>query len=117
MNKIIKTTYKELSALLDEYSEDEMEIESYEIDWEQNKIITFGALYVLEDLGISVIEGLFFNYNKKLNCYDADFSLTIIYETTSLEDFDYNNYAYWEQDAPPIAIHNYLNIVKRWSDL
>ena len=114
MNMIVRTTHKELPVLLDLLSDIETEIESKVIepeDFENGKIITYGALYVLEDLGISVIEGEYCNYAEKY--YEPDFSISIIYDTTSLDDFDFNNYMYWEQAPPMTTIHNYLNSIKR----
>lgn len=116
MDIIIKTTHKELPMILDLLSDSETYIDSKAIepeDFENGKIITYGALYILEDLGISVIEGEYCNYNEKDNRYEPDFSISIIYNTTSIDDFDFDSYTYWEQDPPVTTIHNYLNSIKR----
>ena len=122
MENIIRTNIRRLQADIDRYDEnaetlDEMNI--HEIKDEntgENMIITSGPLYVLEDLGISVIEGTYCNYNEEIDDYEPDWSLTLVYDTANIHDFDYNNYAYYEQDLPVTALHNYLNQLKRRAD-
>ena len=115
MDMIIKTTHAELPEIVDTLSESELLIDSHNVeneDFDPDKVITCGPLYVLEDLGISVIEGMYYTYNSDEDTHEPDFDISIIYNTTSLDDFDYNSYIYWEQDPPMTAIHNYLNITK-----
>ena len=82
-------------------------------DFGDDRIITCGALYVLEDIGISLIEGQYCVYNAEENSYEPDFSVTVIYATTSIDDINFNEYTYWEQDPPLTAIHNYLAMTKK----
>ena len=115
MDMIIKTTHAELPEIIDTLSDSELLIEFHHVeneDFGNYKVVTYGPLYVLEDLGISVIEGMYYNYNADEDTHEADFALSIIYNTTSIDDFDFNSYTYWEQDPPMTAIHNYLNITK-----
>ena len=116
MQMIIKTTHNELETIsellaeADSYAEPIM-IESE--DFGDDRIITCGALYVLEDLGISVIEGQYCVYNTEEEHYEPDFSVTIIYATASVDDIEFNHYTYWEQDPPLTAVHNYLNLTRK----
>ena len=130
MDLFIKTTHDMLDSIIDTMSELDIIAESHVIkngdiekdiiitfgalyeDIEKDIIITSGALYVLEDLGISVIEGVYCNYNEADGTYEPDFSVSLIYATTSMDTIDYNEYIYWEQDPPLTAIHNYLTLIQ-----
>lgn len=118
MELIIRTTHNELQDEIDKLDEDMDEIidtDSHEIkcdDIGEDMIITCGPLFVLEDLGLSVIEGVYCNHNAKNNSYEPDWSLTLIYETTDTQNFNYSDYAYFEQDPPMTALHNYLTATR-----
>lgn len=112
----IKTTYEKLKNNPDifEKTNELDDIEENIIDNENlgnDQIITTGPLVTLKDLGISFIEGMYCNYNPDTDEHEPDFGVTLIYTMPNSDDFDFNNYAYFEQDPPLIAIHNYLNAV------
>lgn len=115
MQMIIKTTHNELDQISELLSEAELYADPIIIeneDFDEDRIITCGALYVLEDLGISVIEGNYCIHNAEDDIYEADFSVTVIYATASVDELDFNTYTYWEQDPPLTAIHNYLTLIQ-----
>ena len=66
---------------------------------------------MLKDLEISFIEGMYCNYDPDTDEHEPDFGVTLIYTMPNSDDFDFNNYTYFEQDPPLIAIHNYLNAI------
>lgn len=116
MQMIIKTNRSEFDTLSELSSETDLYADSIIIeneDFGDDRIITDGALYVLEDIGLSLIEGQYCVYNAEENSYEPDFSVTVIYATTSIDDINFNEYTYWEQDPPLTAIHNYLAMTKK----
>lgn len=114
----IKTTYKELDSLLEKTYESDDYTQSFTIELKdsdvKDNIVAFVPIYVLTDLGISVMEGLYQNFDVESNTYQADFDLTLIYDTIDVENLNLCNYVYWEQDPPTVAIHNYLNIIANY---
>ena len=79
-------------------------------------IVTFGETYRVIDKGIIFVEGTYFNWNEETGVLEPDFSLTLIYEDVADEEFDYDNYLYFEQDGPEVAIHNFFGPYKNWRD-
>ena len=113
MENIIRTDMNELENVLDniEENEDLSDAEQFEIQNENigdDMIYTYGPLYVLKDVGLAVIEGVYCVYNEDTDSYDPDWDLTLVYELTDTEPFDCNDYAYFEQGTPMTALHNYL---------
>lgn len=110
---------EELQTILDAYDEvDEFDYEEYEITGTEstgdNKIVTWGKPYFIEDLGLLVIEGEYCNH-ETINGEDEfvpDWSLTLIYkwdaDKTTFGQDDVMGYEYFEQDPPIVALHNYL---------
>lgn len=104
----------ELEKILDNDETYEQEYEEYEIHNPDaigdDMIGTCGQPYYLEDLGLLVIEGTYFN--NKDGEFMADWSLTLVYEwdsdKTEFTQDDVANYDYFEQDPPITALHNYL---------
>ena len=106
----------ELQKILDDDETYELEYEEYEIQDDNigdDKIVTFGRPYFVEDLKLLVIEGEYCNHEPDgEDEFVPDWSLTLIYdwdsEKTKFEQEDVLGYNYFEQDPPNIAIHNYL---------
>ena len=72
-------------------------------------IIIYSPFCRVTDKGLIFAEGTYCNWNEDEQEHMPDWSLTMIYEDVGDEDFDYMNYAYYEQDPPTTAIHNYTN--------
>ena len=118
MDLIVRTTYAELEDALSAMDDidtcslclDEHEIKNESIG--EDLIITSGPMFVVEDLGITAIEGQYCYLDPESGEYMPDFSVTVIYDTADAMHIDHDHYHYWEQDPPGVAIHNYLNIIK-----
>ncbi len=117
MEMIIKTTKNELREcldLLEEYDLHETLMDDHVIQHENigsDQIVTDGPVFVVEDMGITFTEGTYYNVDPDTGEAEPDFCVTLIYDTTQIDDFDYNNYTYFEQDPPLTAIHNYLHFI------
>lgn len=87
-------------------------MESYTItsdDIGNDIIVTSGPMYVLTDMQLSVIEGLYCAYDEDTGEHELDWSLTLLYDTIDdSENINLNDYAYFKQDPPITTIHNYL---------
>ena len=87
----------------------------------EDKIVTYGLPYYIEDLGLLVIEGEYCNHDTGdgEDEFIPDWSLTLIYNwqgnKITFDQEDALNYVYFEQDPPAIAIHNYLRTVDHFS--
>lgn len=87
----------------------------------EDKIVTYGLPYFIEDLRLLVIEGEYCNHEAGdgEDEFIPDWSLTLIYNwqdnKMTFDQEDALNYAYFEQDPPTIAIHNYLRTVDYFS--
>ena len=105
----------------DEFDYDELEITDTEAIGE-DKIITWGRPYYIEDLGLLVIEGEYCNHDtgNGVDEFIPDWSLTLIYQwdadKTTFGQDDVKGYAYFEQDPPIVALHNYLWAVNKASE-
>ena len=113
--KVVKVKDREeLQKILDDDETYEQEYDEYEIRNTEaigdDMIGTCGQPYYLEDLGLLVIEGTYFNNED--GEFMADWSLTLVYEwdsdKTEFTQDDVANYDYFEQDPPITALHNYL---------
>ncbi len=85
---------------------DEHEIVSDELG--DDCIVTFGDAYRVLDKGLIFVEGTYFARDEETGELSPDFSLTLIYDDVSDEEFDFNNYLYFEQDGPAVSIHNFM---------
>ena len=117
--QIIWTTFQELNDVIDSINEeesydpgnyDEREVRNAS-EIGDDVIYTNGPTYVVEDMGITVVEGTYCNYNEETGEYEPDWSLTLIYNTTDAENLDYNDFTYFEQDPPAVSIHNYRHML------
>lgn len=104
----------ELDKVLNAYDLDDFfDGEEFEIQDESigpDMIVTSGPAYYVKSLGLLVIEGLYMN--KTETGYEADWSLTLIYDWSDPEqEFtkeDAKGYLYYEQDPPMTSLHNFL---------
>ena len=114
----------ELKTVLDNdrtYKIDYTEFEIQDDNIGEDKIVTYGLPYFIEDLGLLVIEGEYCNHDtgNGEDEFIPDWSLTLIYSwqgnKMTFDQEDALNYAYFEQDPPTIAIHNYLRTIDHFS--
>ena len=108
---------EELQAILDDEDIYELDCEEYEIQDDnigEDKIVTWGRPYYIEDLQLLVIEGEYCNHEIE-NGEDEfipDWSLTLVYpwdeDKTTFDQEDVGGYVYFEQDPPIVALHNFL---------
>lgn len=107
----------ELQKILDDDETYEQEYEEYEIQDEnigEDKIVTSGQPYFIEDLQLLVIEGEYCNHETEggEDEFIPDWSLTLVYpwdpEKTIFDQEDVGDYVYFEQDPPIVSLHNYL---------
>ncbi len=109
--KITKKTAKlsDVDEIIYE-SEEKYGITQYEVMMDEEDpscglIDVYGIRTVIDSLGLSVREGTFYNYNEDDDVYDADFSVTLIYEK---DEKDPAKYLYWEQDGIQVSLYNFL---------
>lgn len=111
---------EELQKILDDDETYEFEYDEYQIQNEfigDDMVFTCGRPYYIEDLGLLVIEGTYCNNDN--GEFVPDWSLTLVYDwDDDKETFDQEdaiNYAYFEQDPPNTALHNYLYMISQQS--
>lgn len=117
MELIIRTTREELQNEIDSIEEDTeaFDLEQHEVRNEnigEDMIFTCGPIYVLTDLNLILVEGIYCNHNAEDDSYEPDWSLTLIYRGNDVSEIDFNEYEYFEQDPPLTALHNYLNAIR-----
>lgn len=107
----------ELKKILDDDDTYELEYDEIEIQDDNigdDKIVTYGRPYYLEDLKLLVIEGEYCNHEtgNGEDEFIPDWSLTLIYDwepdKTTFDAEAAKGYAYFEQDPPIVALHNFL---------
>lgn len=77
------------------------------IEQDENYMIAVGdTRVVIPELGISVREGTYFNYDEEEDDYVADFSITLVYGENESEPTKYDM---WEQDSILVTIYNYVS--------
>lgn len=116
--EVIKVKDREaLQKILDDDETYELEYDEIEIQDDNigdDKIVTWGRPYYLEDLGLLVIEGEYCNHEtgNGEDEFIPDWSLTLVYiwdsDKTTFDQEDALGYDYFEQDPPITALHNYL---------
>lgn len=100
---------------------DYVELEIQDDNIGEDKIVTYGLPYFIEDLGLLVIEGEYCNHDtgNGEDEFIPDWSLTLIYNwqdnKMTFDQEDALNYTYFEQDPPTVAIHNYLRTIDHFS--
>jgi len=101
MDIFIKTTCRELQSVLELLPQDTSYAERHHLKDDGNAIVTFGAVYVLEDLGISVYEGTY---------YEGDdcFGVTLINGISSVDHFEFDEFDFWTRNSLLQAILEYL---------
>lgn len=107
MDMFIKTTCKELQSVLELLPQDTSYAERHHLKDDGNEIITFGAVYVLEDLGLSVYEGTYYEFNEEGGLIDC-FGVTLINDTSSVDHFEFDEFEFWTRNLPLQAILEYL---------
>ncbi len=114
----------ELKTVLDNDRTYKIDYTAFEIQDDnigEDKIVTYGLPYYIEDLGLLIIEGEYYNHDagNGEDEFIPDWSLTLIYNWQSnkitFDQEDTLNYAYFEQDPPIITIHNYLRTIDHFS--
>ncbi len=105
----LKTKLSDVDKIIFE-SEEKYDITQYEVMMDEEDpscglIDVYGIRTVIDSLGLSVREGTFYNYNEEDDAYDADFSVTLIYEK---DEKDPVKYLYWEQDGIQVTLYNFL---------
>ena len=114
----------ELKIVLDNDRTCKIDYTAFEIQDDnigEDKIVTYGLPYYIEDLGLLIIEGEYCNHDtgNGKDEFIPDWSLTLIYNWQSnkmiFDQEDALNYAYFEQDPPIITIHNYLRTIEDFS--
>ena len=71
-----------------------------------DSIEVLGVHIMIPELGYSARFGEYLIYDEEADAYEADFSLTLIYDQN---ENDPSKYPYWEQDGIVIALYNFLN--------
>lgn len=104
------------------YKLDYVELEIQDDNIGEDKIVTYGLPYFIEDLRLLVIEGEYCNHDtgNGEDEFIPDWSLTLIYnwqgDKMIFDQEDALKYAYFEQDPPTITIHNYLRAIEDFSE-
>ena len=112
---IVDLKYEEIDDFLEQVYENEdfIEYDDYEVknfdELDNGLVITSGPICRVVDLNLIFVEGLYFIYIDRTKLFEADWTLTLIYEDTSDDDFNVENYIYFEEDSPSLAIHNFLS--------
>ena len=75
-------------------------------------ILTYGDTYRVTDKGVIFVEGTYCNYDEETGELEPDWSLTVLYEDVPDGDFDKYSFLGYEQDAPAVAIHNFIRFVE-----
>ena len=116
MLNIINTTEEQLfnSITADEESY-ENDFEEYMIDvpCSDDKILVVNRFYKLHDVGVIIAEGVYCSYDEDTDDLMPDWGCTLIYNTIDAAHLDLNDYTYFEQDPPYIALHNYKTMTAR----
>lgn len=110
LDVIIKTAYDELPDVLNQLENNDfygLDMEQHCISVDGDQIITEGPTIIIEDLGLTIIEGTYFVYNPDIGECEPDFSLTLIYKSIGI--LDYDAYDYFASDPPLVALRNHLN--------
>lgn len=105
VEEVLKRIHEEFEG---EYDEIAIEDKNF---GDEHRIYVDDIRIVIPELGISVREGTFCNYDEEEENYLTDFSITLIYDA---DEEDASNYLYWEQDGPAVTIHNFLSAKKHW---
>lgn len=103
--------YSEIDDVLAEASISEEMFDEIELKGDRvgdGVILTYGDTYRVTDKGIIFIEGTYCYYSEETGVLEPDWSLTMIYEDVSDNDFDLYSFLGYEQSTPSVAIHNYL---------
>ena len=112
---ILNSTLEDLDDRIDRYSESQdsyplkMVIENGICDDE--KIIVVEPGWRITDKDLIAIEGECWCRNDETSRYELDWTCTLVYQSTSDEDFDPEQWNYLEQGPPTSAIQNYLRAV------
>ena len=120
---IEEVKYDELEQVLDELAdsddlfdyEDEGVVIENEPHLGKDVIVVQGPAWRVTDKGLIVAEGVYCNYIEKVDAYEPDWALTLVYEDVPDDEFDPARYVYFEQDPPMTAIHNYLQGPLCWN--
>lgn len=103
MDVFIKTTCRELQSVLELLPQDTSYAERHHLKDDWNEIITFGAVYVLDDLGISVYEGTYYDCDN-----EDSFGVTLINGISSVDHFEFDEFDFWTRNSLLQAILEYL---------
>lgn len=103
MDVFIKTTCSELRSVLELLPQDTSYAERHHLKDDGNEIITFGAVYVLDDLGIAVYEGTYYDCDN-----EDSFGVTLINGISSVDHFEFDEFEFWSRNLPLQAITEYL---------
>lgn len=112
--KIVDLKYADIDEFLENLYESEEFIQypDYKINnWDktgQTVVITQGAICRVTDLDLIFVEGVCYRYEDSTKEFDLDWSLTLIYQNESDDEFDIEEYIYWDENEPSAAIHNYI---------
>lgn len=74
-------------------------------------IVAVGPAWRVTDKNLIAVEGECWFYNADISQYEADWTLTLLYDDVSDEDFDLEKQICSEQGQPMAVIHNYLRAV------
>ena len=112
----IETTIGEVEDIIfDRMEEIRDDIAIYDIRMDDNEQIeTDGIRVDIPDLGYSARFGEYLRYYEEEDVYEADFSLTLIYD---INERDPQKYLYWEQDGLAISLYNYLRASEEKKDV
>ena len=105
----IETKLGEVEDLLYENDEIQAEMNIYDVSMEgadNESIEVEGVRIIIPELGYSARFGEYLIYDEEADAYEADFSLTLIYD---IDEKAPDKYLYWEQDGIVIALYNYQN--------
>ncbi len=109
----IETTLGEVEDLLFENDEIQAEMNIFDVPMEgsdKDSIEVQGVRVIISELGYSARFGEYLIYDEEADAYEADFSLTLIYDQN---ENDPSKYLYWEQDGIVIALYNFLNQTRK----
>lgn len=80
---------------------------------DEEAILLFEPAYRVTDKNIIAVEGVYGSYDEKTRDFQSDWSLTAIYDNVTDDKFNVEKWLYIEQDAPVVAIHNFLFLTKK----
>ena len=80
---------------------------------DEEAILLFEPAYRVTDKNIIAVEGVYGSYDVKTRDFQSDWSLTAIYDNVTDDKFKVEKWLYIEQDAPVVAIHNFLRLINK----